>query len=573
MKAHWKMQEDISHSGDVFQKYTHIPEIIQLFLRRGIQNEDDAERFLSPDYARDLHDPFLFEEMDVVVERFNKAIEKKEKIGVYGDFDADGVTGSALFREALEGLGLDVIVYIPNKEDEGHGISQKGVEYFKEQGATLMCSVDCGVSDIENVDLANSYGIDVIIIDHHHTPENLPKALAVINPKLKQCTYPFKELCGAGTAFKVAQGLYAKLAPKKQDQLKWLLDLAAIGTVADCMPLVGENRVLVKYGLVVLSKTRRAGLQHMFEIGRIRCSGEYPPSAMTIGFQIGPRINAAGRMAHAQVAHDMLVEKNHEKARAFTQELELHNKKRQQISEAFTRKALKEVKETCKDKQFILSAQEEYPLGIVGLIAGRLASELKKPTAILKKETEFSKGSFRSIPGINIISLIEQCSDFLEGYGGHAQAAGITIRHENIQPFYDKLHGLIQEAWNKESKDDKIRIDAQLNPKNITFDLVDALKRFAPFGEANTEPLWLVKNMKIADIRFVGSKNAHLKLRLSYDGDNKKVFYDAIGFHMGEKFFDMKLGDAVEIIGHIQENIWNGKRSIQLQIVDIEKIS
>lgn len=327
--AKWKVKID---SVTPKQKTSYHPVTETLLSDRGYVDIQSIEQFFRPDYDRDLHDPFLFVSMRRVVDRMRQAQAGGERIGIFGDYDADGVTSSVLLRLALERLGFSVTVYIPHKEKEGHGVHQNALDAFQKAGVTVMFTVDCGMTNIAEVAEANRLGMDVIIIDHHHVPEIFPDAFAIVNPKVRDCGYPFQELCGAGTTFKVIQALYQELAPERTGELKWLLDLAAIGTVADVMPLIGENRAIVTYGLIVLSKTRNIGLLEMYVTGKLKIDEWNRPDARMIGFQIGPRINAASRMDHGRIAHDLLASKDQSEAVALATQLEQLNNDRDRKS-------------------------------------------------------------------------------------------------------------------------------------------------------------------------------------------------------------------------------------------------
>ena len=544
--------------------------LAHLLLMRGINTKEKAEYFFAPDYENHLHDPFLFRELPVIVERMRKAKNDKEVVGIFGDYDADGVTGSATLREALEGLGIETVVHIPDKHKEGHGLSHKGIETFQKAGAKVFFTVDCGITNVEEVDFARKQGLECIIIDHHHVPEVMPKALAIINPKVPDCGYPFPDLCGAGTAFKVAQGLYQKLAPDKVDQLKWLLDIVAIGTVADCMPLVDENRVLVRFGSVVLAKTRRVGLQEMYAIGRIPIESNRHPDAMTIAFQIAPRINAASRMAHARIAHNLLVEKNREEAFHLAKELESHNNDRRKLSSKITDNVRKRVKNECENTNTIVMEHESYPLGIVGLIAGKIAEEFGKPTAILTKGEKISQGSLRSAQGIHLAKVLGEMEDILEKFGGHEQAAGLTIKNENLEAFKKRFEEtVLSQMGQQQSRKMEKNVDAELLSQHINYEFLGNLKRFEPFGLGNPEPVFLIRNGCITEKRLLGNGNKHLKIKLRVGANDEESIVDAIGFSLGDRFGDVEVGEVIDIIGKFQENIWNGNVSLQIMIEDI----
>jgi len=545
--------------------------IAHLLLMRDIDSKEKADVFFQPEYEKHLHDPFLFKELPRIVERLRKAKENKETIGVFGDYDADGVTGSVVMREALEGLGFEVVVHIPDKHNEGHGLSEKGIETFQNAGIQLFFTVDCGITNLREIALAKEKGLECIVIDHHHVPEIMPDALAIINPKVPDCGYPFADLCGAGTAFKVAQGLYQEMAPEKADQLKWLLDVVALGTVADCMPIVDENRVFVRYGCVVLAKTRRMGLQEMYKVGRIPIDDSRYPDATTIGFQIAPRINAAGRMAHARLAHDLLVERNRDQAGILAGELEVHNNNRRKLSTQMTQEVELRVKKECEGKNAIIMADETYPLGIVGLIAGRIAEAFSKPTIILTKGESSSQGSLRSAQGVHLVHVLEQCEHLLEKFGGHAQAAGLTVSHENFEAFCDLFESTVTKEMAGSRKEKTHDIDAELLHEHITMDVMKDIKRFEPFGLGNPEPVFLVRDACILDVRLLGKSNKHLKLKLRLGEEKNSTLIDAIGFGLGERFFDITPGEYIHIIGKFQENVWNGRVSLQIVMDDLRK--
>lgn len=564
----WKYRIDTLQDGEVAGKYH--PGVEALLTLRGYTTEEFREHFLFPNFDRDIHDPFLFLQMRHVVERIERAKKSGECVGVFGDFDADGVTSSVIMREVLTALGIPVSIYIPEKSSEGHGLSLQAVDFFEKAHVKLVLTLDCGMTNHAEIAEAKKRGIDVIVIDHHHVPEVLPEALFIINPKLPSETYPFRELCGAGTSFKVAQALFSHFLPEQSDQLKWILDVVAIGTVADVMPLVGENRTLVKYGLIVLSKTRRVGLEEMFSVGGMKIDENNKPDARTIGFQIAPRINAASRMAHAMLAHNLLMEKERAHARVLALELDAFNVARQKVSATTTDEVRAIALSKYQDKKFIFAVDENFPFGIIGLVAGRIASEFHKPTCVMTKGEKESRGSFRSIPELNIIEAIEQCGDLLVKFGGHAQAAGITIANENLEKFYEKFNAIVSKSLVDVVTEPELWIDILLRPEHITPAFYKEVMLFAPFGEGNPEPVFALKNMRIEEARLVGNGSKHLKMRLvSADGGTKS--FDAIGFSFGKTFPDLKRGDIVDVVFQLNENTWNGSTSIQLKLLDLRK--
>ncbi|MFA7209154.1 MAG: single-stranded-DNA-specific exonuclease RecJ [Parcubacteria group bacterium] len=546
------------------------PVVLRLLANRGITEPDGIGKFFNFSYAADVHDPFLFSDMEKAMARMAQAKERKEKLAIFGDYDADGVTATALMFETLTSLGFaDVIPYIPGRQTEGYGMNETAIEYLAKEGVSLIITVDCGVTNVAQTDKARSLGVDVIITDHHYVPKELPQAVAIINPHMENCGYPFADLAGVGVAFKFAEALYRKFDAGRIDQLKWLLDLVAIGTVADCVPLIGENRVLAKYGLVVLSKTRRAGLLEMFKVGRIAVDENNIPDTQKIGFQIAPRINAAGRMDHASMAYDLLIEKDAAKARDMALEIEDKNKGRQKITTEIVREVRALAENSFKDRKLIFATNEHWQVGILGLIAGRVAEEFNKPTAVFqKRETEFV-GSFRSIDQVNIVNVLEQCSDLLIRFGGHSQAAGAQVEHKNMEKFYEKMSAIIEKELEGKDITPSIVIDLEVGPQDIDWELVEAIDKLQPFGEGNEEPVFLMRDLTIADMKIVGNGTKHLKLSLRAQ-DGPKIF-EAIGFRLGENEFGLEVGEAVDIVFNLQEDEWNGNKKMQFNLIDIRR--
>lgn len=536
---------------------------------RGYRTPEEQDIFLAPDYERDVQDPFLFSQMEDVVARVAQAQSSQEIVGVFGDFDADGVTSSVILRKVLESLGIPVEVYLPEKLTEGHGLNNKAVDFFKEKKATLIFTLDCGMMNHAEVLYAKEQGIECIIIDHHHVPEVLPEAFAIINPKLKDETYPFRDLCGAGTTFKVATAIISTLQPKGKDQLKWLLDIVAIGTVADVMPLVGENRTIVKYGLLVLSKTKNLGLRALLEEANIDFEKSGVPDAELIAFQIAPRINAASRMAHARIAHDLLMAATPEEASTLAKELQRLNVARQKQSAATTKEIKEYLEKEKADKYFLFAAEPHYPYGIVGLVAGRISHTYQKPTAILTKGSDTSRGSFRSVPGFSVIQALEQCADLLERYGGHEQAAGMHIQNQHLEAFEERFNALV-ETWKstqeQTSEQNVLTIDAEISPVHIGNELWQDLKKLAPFGEGNREPVLGVRGAVIQSFRSLGKDNEHLKLMVQLE--NKT--FDAIAFNIATDTSYLAEGMKVDLACTLGENTWAGTTRLQLRVLDIQ---
>ncbi len=542
--------------------------VTRLLSQRGVASTDQ-DRFFRPNYDRDLHDPFLFRDMEKVVARIDRARQKSERVGIFGDFDADGVTSSVVIRETLQALGIGFVVHIPHKIEEGHGLSQKALTRFSAEGVNLILTLDCGMMNHAEIAEANRLGMDVIVVDHHHVPEVLPEAYAIINPKIPGDTYPFRELCGAGTSFKVATALYQRLLPDRVDELKWLLDVVAIGTVADVMPLIGENRTLVKYGLIVLQKTKRPGLQEMYAVGRIEIDGGHAPNARMIAFQIAPRINAASRMAHAETAHELLATNDRVRARLLALELESYNVARQKVSQTAAENVRAVAELQFSNEKFIIAEGPEFPLGVVGLVAGKVAHELGKPTGVFQRGDVTSTGSFRSIPGFSIIEALEACSDLFEKFGGHEQAAGLTIQNDRMTDFIGRFKAIVDEQLKHVETVPELLIDAELHPADLSIDLVRSIGDLAPFGEGNPEPIFQLSGLEIREARTVGKEAKHWKLTLGHH--SLKTNLDAVGWSMALKHTDLRSGERLSIVCQIEENVWNGRSNLQLKLLDLKR--
>ncbi len=569
MEKEWKIKEQdtLSFAPEILRKYH--PVVLKLLQNRGIKKTEEVENFFEFDYNSGLSDPFLFSQMEKAMGRMEKAKERKEKIAIFGDYDADGVTASILLFETLQELGFEkVITYIPDRQVEGYGMNAEALTFLKKEKVNLIVTVDCGITNREEAQLAKELGMEVIITDHHHLPSKLPQAVAIINPQERKTDKNFQELAGVGVAFKFAQALYQRMDPENREKLKWALDLVAIGTVGDCVPLLGENRIFVKYGLVVLSKTRRNGLLEMFQVGKIKIGENDFPDTHKIAFQISPRINAAGRIDHANFAFDLILEKDRAKARSLALEIEAKNQERQRITSEIVREVRILAESFFKDKELIFVENEHWPVGILGLVAGKIAEEFNKPTAIFQKQKNEFVGSLRSISQINIIEKIETCASLLKKFGGHSQAAGVTVARENFLPFYEEFSRLISQELSGKKITPSLEIDLEIEAKEIGWELLLEMKKMEPFGKGNEEPVFLVRNLRIKEIRLVGNGTKHLKL-LVQEKNSPKAF-ECIGFGLGDKFSQLKIEEVVDMVLRLKEDEWNGHRKIQLEIVDLK---
>ncbi len=564
MKENWQLIENEKEgtSGET----TDILE--KVLLNRGI-DLSQRKSFLFPDYEKDLHDPFLLKDMAKAVDRVLKAKEAKEKICIYGDYDADGVTSTTLLSDFFKQIGLDFFCYIPDKDKEGNSLNKQAIDYIHSEEAGLIITVDCGVSSYEEVVHAKEKGVEVIITDHHSLPAELSPAVAVVNPKVES-DYPEKNLAGVGVAFKFVSALATKIEGYDLEQLKWLLDLVAIGTIADCVPLVGENRVLAKYGLLVLSKTKRVGLKQIFQVGSLKINSSNIPSAEQISFQLAPRINAAGRIDHANLAFNLLAatEEEYSQARMLALELENKNQRRQKVTARIMQEVEKRLKEKEQIPAVIIESAPHWGYGIVGLVAGKIADKYHRPTLILQEKEGVLRGSGRSVPEVNFIEVLRKFGDLMGKYGGHAQALGGELPKENIEKLRAGLEEAIAPLLKEKTR--QIMIDAKIKLPQINFELIDQLEQLEPFGEGNREPVFLAEKLTLSETRLVGNGEKHLKLVFK-EGDSEKDL-QAIGFGLAEEHAGLQVGDQVNVVFVLQKNHWNGSQSIQARVIDLEKI-
>lgn len=567
----WKIKEKIAE--ELIIKYPEInPVILQLLYNRGLIEQEVIDSFLNPNYESGLHDPFLFKDMEIAVKRIFSALQNREKILIYGDYDADGVCSTAIIYSALQGLGGDLDIYIPFREGEGYGINPKAVQWIISQKFNLVITVDCGISNKEEIQTLKEAGVDTIVTDHHEEPLELPSAVAAINPSVSNSGYPKIKLCGAGVAFKLVQALVAwqdkvDFPIKLPDGFeKWLLDLAAIATIGDIMPLVGENRVLVKYGLIVLQKTKNIGLQKLMESVNHRFGGidsEY------VGWRIVPRLNAAGRMDHASLSFYLLTEKNPEEAQRLAGLLEENNKSRQQTTENILKQAFSQIDETAELSCALIILGENWPAGVIGLVAGRLSDKFHRPTLVFSQEGDKYVASGRSIPEFDITEALQECDELLARYGGHPQACGLTIiGQDNFEKFKLKFSQLAQEKLGTIKLERITEVDAELKLSEINWEVVDGLDKFEPFGEANPKPLFVAFGLQVEQIQTVGNDGKHLKVQVTQDGGQK--LHKLIGFSFGDWCAKINVGDKIDIVFELGVNEWNGNRELQLKISDIK---
>jgi single-stranded-DNA-specific exonuclease len=538
----------------------------QVLYNRGIPDYQSAMSFL--EHQDVLHNPMQMKGMQDALVRIRTAIKKKEPIVIYGDFDADGVTSTVLLVQTLKGLGANVRPYIPHRVDEGYGLNTPALLQLAEEGAKLVITVDCGVRSVDEVREAMAAGLDIIITDHHSIGDEIPSALAVINPKQVDCKYPEDMLAGVGIAFKLADALIRVHTANERNApsitTEKLLDLVALGTIADLAPLDRlENRTLVLLGLKELNRAHRPGIFALLNV-----AGVEPGSinAMSIGFGLGPRINAAGRLGSAMIAYDLLNTDDFEEAMQLAQQLQDLNIQRQEM----TQQAQDEARELALmdgqgDVPLIFAAAAQFQAGIVGLVAGRLVEEFYRPAIVIELGEEESRGSCRSIVEFNITDALDQCADLLLRHGGHAQAAGFTILTQNIPAFREKIMGIAGEHLKDQTIEPAITIDARISLSQASLDLARALERLEPTGQSNDAPLFMTERVKVMEARAVGKDGNHLKLKVS-DGP---INIDGIAFRLGEMAGQLRPSTYIDIVYRLEVNEWNNHVKPQINVQDL----
>lgn len=556
----WQLAPPPPH--DLRQAMAHRPPVIlQVLYNRGIARPQEIDEFMDHQYMRRT-DPFLLTDMDKAVDRIGRAIEDGEMIVVYGDFDADGVTATVLLIEALRGLGMSrrqAQPYIPDRVDEGYGLNEEALRSLKEKGAGLVITVDCGIRSIRDVELANQIGLDMIITDHHSLGPLLPPAVAVINPKRPDSLYPEEELAGVGISYKLAQALKQKFSNRANFEEDQLLDLVALGTVADLVPLLGENRLLVTRGLEILNQCHRPGVDALARVSSLK------PGAIlseSIAFGLAPRINAAGRLAHAYDAARLLAVNNSLMAQEYAKTLNQLNRERQQLTNILSQRAEEMIE---PGAPLLFAADPEFKSGVVGLVASRLADKHYRPAIVIEQGAVESRGSCRSIPEFHITEALERAEPLLERYGGHAQAAGFTLKNENLAAFQTQMLEIAQEMLDGEELIPAIPIDAEINIADIDWALHSVLETLEPTGNGNPTPVFMSRDIQVYDHRAVGQDSSHLQL---WVGDGK-VKRSCIAFRQGD--WAGRLPGRVDLAYTINVNEWNGRRDLQLVVKDIRE--
>ena len=542
--------------------------LANLLVQRGVETFEQARSFFRP-RLEDLHDPFLMADMDKAVERVHQAIVKGEKILVYGDYDVDGTTAVALVYSFIRRFTHLVDFYIPDRYDEGYGLSYKGLDWASDNGVQLVITLDCGIKAIDKVEYARGKGIEVIICDHHLPENELPAAVAVLDPKREDCHYPFDDLCGCGVGFKLAQG-YVKKYDLDPELLSPLLDLQVVSIASDLVSMTGENRILAHFGLKRLNENPRKGLLAMINLAKLE------PGHINIDdivFKIGPRINAAGRMESGRMAVELLTATDDQTAFRIGEQINDSNNERKSIDREITQEALEMVRSgnALETENVTIVYNPTWNKGVVGIVASRLVEAYYKPTVVLTKSNGFVTGSARSVQGFDLYASIESCADLLENFGGHVYAAGLTMKEENLEEFCQRMNRFVSGNITREELTPVVEIDGYLDFSQITPKFTRILKQFQPFGPGNSNPVFLTEDVYDAgNGRKVGAGGVHLKLDLMQESQPYRQIA-AIGFNMADYYDYIKAGNPIDICYSIVENFYRGSSTIQLRLKDIRE--
>jgi single-stranded-DNA-specific exonuclease len=538
------------------------PLVAALLLQRGIETFEDAKKFFRPQLS-DLHDPLLMKDMDVAVARIEKAISNNENILVFGDYDVDGTTAVALVSSYLLTKYPNVATYIPDRYTEGYGVSYQGINFAEDNGFSLIIALDCGIKDIEKVAYAANKGIDFIICDHHRPGDQLPAAIAVLDPKREDCSYPYDELCGCGVGFKLVQALAAREGETLEDLIPYL-DLVATAIGADIVPITGENRILAHYGLKVINSKPRTGFKAI--IHQIK---KQELTITDVVFILAPRINAAGRMEHGQHAVNLLTETHWETALAFAAGIEQFNSDRRSLDQEITKEALFQIQENKEENRFTsVVYNENWHKGVIGIVASRLTETYYRPTLVFTKSGNKLAASARSIKGFDVYNALEECADCIEQFGGHKYAAGLTLLEEQYETFKEQFEKVVSRTIDPNLLTPEISVDAQIQLQQITPKLLRILRQFAPFGPGNMTPVFMAEQLiDTGYAKGVGEEEKHLKLAVK---QHNSETIGAIAFNMGDKLSLITDKKPFDAVFSLEENEWQGQVSVQLKIRDLK---
>jgi single-stranded-DNA-specific exonuclease len=536
--------------------------VATLLIQRGIETFEDAKNFFRPSLEH-LHDPYLMKDMDKAVARIESAIENQENIMVFGDYDVDGTTAVSLVSSYLKSHYPHIATYIPDRYDEGYGISYKGIDYADDNGISLIIALDCGIKSIDHIAYAKAKNIDFIVCDHHRPGEILPDAVAVLDPKREDCSYPYDELCGCGVGFKLIQALGQNRNETIEDLVPYL-DLVATAIAADIVPITGENRVLAYFGLKVINSEPRPGIKALVHQVKKKVL-----DITDVVFIISPRINAAGRIKHGNHAVELLTEFDLEQAQQFASEIEQYNADRKDLDKKITKEAFQQILQNNEEERFsTVVFQEDWHKGVIGIVASRLIETYYRPTLVFTKSGDKYAASARSVKGFDVYNALDACSEHLEQFGGHMYAAGMTLKAENYQLFKDAFEKCVQETIQPEMRTPEIEIDAEIDFSDITPKLIRILKQFEPFGPQNMTPVFMTKDIKDTGYaKTLGAEEEHLRLFVKQSLGTDGIA--AIGFGLGKKLNIAQNQNPFQLAYTIAENEWNGNISTQLMLKDI----
>lgn len=556
-----KPQPDTNKVKQLAKELAIDTNLSKILVQRGIETFDDAKHFFRPS-LNDLHNPFLMKDMEIAVQRIENAIANNENILVFGDYDVDGTTAVSLMSSYLKTIHPNIATYIPDRYEEGYGVSYQGIDFAEDNSFSLIIALDCGIKAIDKVDYATKKGIDFIICDHHKPGSEVPKAVAVLNPKQVDCNYPYDELCGCGVGFKLIQALASKRNQTIDDLIPYL-DLVATAIAADIVPMTGENRVLAYHGLQVINSQPRNGIKAIIH--------QLQKKELTITdvvFIIAPRINAAGRMKHGNYAVELLTEMDFDSAIEFASAIEKFNSDRKELDKAITQEALLQIENNNEQEKYTTVVfDENWHKGVIGIVASRLTETYYRPTLVFTKSGEKLAASARSVKGFDVYNALEKCSEFIEQFGGHKYAAGLTLLPEQYQNFKNKFEEVVASTIDKNLLTPEITIDAEIDLSEITPKFFRIIQQMAPFGPLNMKPIFTTSAVRDNGYgKQVGADKSHLRLNLIYGSDQKT--YNAIGFGLGNKI-NLTQNDF-DVAYTLDENTWNGHTSIQLMLKDLK---
>lgn len=559
MNKKWECYKtDIQKRDKIIEENNISSLLATILVNKNITEKGEIQKFLNPT-RNDFFDPFLMPDIKLAVPRIIKAIDNSEKVIIYGDYDVDGITSITVLKKFLADRGLAVDEYIPNRLDEGYGLNKKAIEQISGKGYSLMITVDCGISAIDEVDYAKELGIEVIITDHHEPIDELPNALAVIDAKRKDNKYPFNQLAGVGVVFKLIQAISMKLELDDKEYLKYL-DIVCIGTISDIVPLISENRVITKLGLKLVAQTKNIGLKTL-----LNEAGYKNIDSTSISFGVAPRINACGRMGYQNEALKLFLTEDINEANEICNKLNTFNLERQQTEKNIFKEAIEMIEKSEKDKPVIVLGKENWHHGVIGIVSSKVTEQYFKPSILVCFEGEYGKGSGRSIPGFDLHDALSNCDTYLSKFGGHSMAVGVTVDKSNFNKFKEEFEEYASKC-NLNEIVPILNIDNEITAKELSVTAIRELEKLEPFGEGNKKPIFLYKNLKITSIRAL-TEGKHLKLTLKDDN----FLIDVIGFNLGYLSEEYLIGDKVDVAGTLEINSFNGNDNIQINLKDMRR--